>query len=131
MEYEAVVRDVDLVKLINGYTTPEASPILQQAKDIGFVMHDSGPAPQRRGPVRREISDDDMETQRLHAKRAELVEKLQQHRFDLAEGDAQAHKSALKLSEVHNRKRALEARAIKVRLRIICSCAVYVIAHAK
>lgn len=110
VEYEHVVPTVDLVKLINTYTTPEASNIIQLAKNTGFILHDSGSALPRRGQVRDEITDTDLETQRLCAHKALLQEQLARHQLDLVKGGYQATHLSKQCAELMSRKRAMEAR---------------------
>jgi len=98
------------VQLINSYTTPEASNIVQLAKHKGFIPHDSGPALHRRGLVQFDIADAHLDMQRLCARKAALQEKLEQHRLALSEATYQSLQVDRQRTELLSRKRAMESR---------------------
>lgn len=110
LEYDSVVGTTDLVQLINSYTTPEASNIVQLAKNKGFIPQDSGPALHRRGLVHDEIADADLDKQRLCARKAALQETLEQHRLALSEATYQSLQVNRQRTALLIRKRATESR---------------------
>ena len=128
VEYEALPQHVDLVQMINSYTTPEASHFVKIAKDVGFIMHESGPALHRRGQVPGVVADADLEMRRLCAKKALLQEELRQHQLDLSKVIDKAVLFDRTRLQRLSCKRAREARAMGAVGRcvngrcIVCVC---------
>lgn len=105
-----VLQHINLVQLINTYTNPKASDIVQHAKKAGFISHDLGPALHGCGRVRREIADAELETQCLCARKAALEEELAQLQFDLAKGVHQRAQWDRRRAEMVSCNRARRAR---------------------
>jgi len=75
-EHDATATGTDLVDLVNS-SQPRMSAIIDDAIAAGFILADQGPALHVGGQV-HDITDSEIETQRLLAKKAALEEELQQ-----------------------------------------------------
>ena len=115
-EYDAVAQGTGLVDLVNS-SRPELSSIIDNAIAAGVILEDVGPALHVGGQV-PDISESDLNTQRLLATKAALELELQQHRLDSAKASFQTVQWQRQAADAISRKNATLKRA-----RAICDAA--------